>query len=448
MNNIKEEASMNIGIVGCDQSATPIIDLIIHDALSQISFVYDNDPKAPGIELAKSRKILILDNLKDISSQQVDLVLNLTGSVETGLKIKKMLSADVELVGAKSAGLISTIIDERRKRFEEHQRVAAEREAFYLLGRHAEKIDNHKDAGFAIVDYGLSLSNMKAAALSLYDKAQGEMVVVASNGLEGFEENMRWTASECAATKKVVELKAPDPVSIDSLELERSKSRHFTDLGVKSVVSVPLLLRGQVHSVLYLCDFEEKTFIRGELASLSLLGVYCALIMEKVNILESMRHVVVSDALTGLSNKRYFMEQFEKEYLRSVRYKHNLSMAVFEIDGFNEYLDQYGHLEGNELLKEISAIVYKSVRSSDIAGRMSSGKFSALLCEIPKDGAFIFAQRLVERIANHPMPNKNMTVSAGISTYPADANGYMELMSKAEGNLHKAKEWGGNRTLS
>ena len=439
---------MNIGIVGCNSGASAIIDLLSHDPAVSISFVYDRDPDSPGIILARTRKLLILNKLSDIKNKPVDVLLNLTGSVETGEEILELAGPDVEVLGTKSAEILSAIIDERRKRLAERGRAASEREVFRSMGRHIEKIDNMRDAGFAIIDYAKRLGDMEAGVLSYYDEEAKEMVMIASNGLEGLEMNLRWAIDDCAATAKVVARTSVDPETFDAFELEKSTGNHFTALGVKLVIAVPLVLDEKVHSILYLCDFEEKAVLRDDIDTLALMGIYGSLIMDKLKILEKMRHLIITDALTGLSNKRSFMEQLEKEFQRSARYGHSLSIVIFEVDDFKDYIEEYGHIEGNELIREISGLVSKSVRSSDTGARYGSVKFSALLCEIPKEGAFIFAQRLVESIANHSMPNKSMTVSAGVATFPKDANSYMALISKAEGNLHKAKEWGKNRACS
>jgi diguanylate cyclase (GGDEF)-like protein len=439
---------VKVGIVGCNKAASSFIEFLRLDPATQICFVFDSDASAPGIRLAEKHRILILDNLGDIKTQPVDLLLNLSGSDNCEIEIKEALPEGVELLGAKSAKLIFSIIDERRKRLEERDRTAAEREIFRSMGLHMEKIDNMKDAGFAIIDYAAKISTMPAGAISYYDEDAKEMVLVASNSLEGFEQNMRWPVDKCAATRKVLGNKDFDPETLDSFELEQLPNEYFNRLSVKSIIAVPLVLKEKLHSIVYLCDFAERIVLREDIDSLALLGVYASLIMDKVMVLEKMRHLIVTDGLTGLSNQRYFMERLEKEFQRSKRHGHDLSIVIFEIDDFKPYIDEYGHLEGNELLKHLSGLLNKSIRETDTAARFGVEKFCILLCEIAKEGAFTFAQRLVERIASFPMPKGNITVSAGVASFPRDANGYMELLSRGEGNLHKAKEWGKNRACT
>ena len=232
------------------------------------------------------------------------------------------------------------------------------------MGLHMEKIDNMKDAGFAIIEYGTRLSDMRAAVVSSYDETEKEMVLLSSCGIDGFEENMRWRADDCAATKLAMTNKGFEPVSLDSFEIEQSAARQFIDSKVKSIIAVPLFFKEKVHSVLYLCDFAERVFLKEDMDTLALLGVYCSLLMNKVTLLEKMRHLIVTDGLTGLANQRYFMERLEKEFHRSTRYSHDLSIVVFDIDNFKSYIDKHGHLQGNELLKHLSKLLNQSVRQN------------------------------------------------------------------------------------
>ncbi len=439
---------LSVGIVGCSKGATSVIDLLGHDPLVEIAFVLDSDPKAPGIVLARTQKILILDNISEIQTQAVDVVLNLTGSIETGLKIKDEIAPDVELLGSKSAKLISSIIDERRKRLEDRERVTSVREVFHSMGLHMEKIDNLKDAAFAILDYGTSLATMPAGAVSVYDEKEKEMELIASIDLEGFKENMRWSIDDCAATKMIMSNYSSGPIALDAFEQEQLPENPFSRLEVRSIVAVPLVLKEKLYGIVYLCDFVERVFLKDELDILALVGVYSSLMIEKVNLLKNMRHLIVTDGLTGLANQRYFMERLEKEFHRSARYSHDFSIVMFDIDNFKPYTDAHGYLQGNELLKHLSKLLNHSVRQTDTVARFGVEKFCILLCEIGKEGSFTFAQRLVERIASYPMPNENITCSAGVASYPRDAKGYMELISKSEGNLQKAKEWGRNRACN
>ncbi|MEE9543964.1 MAG: sensor domain-containing diguanylate cyclase, partial [Thermodesulfobacteriota bacterium] len=413
-----------------------------------ISFVFDVNPQAKGLKLAKTERIEVLKSINEIKETGVDLVINLTGSIEAGSELKKVIGTEIELMGGVSAGLLKSIIDERRKRLEDRERSKKEREVFLNMGIHMEKIDNMKDASFAIVDYATGLTDMPSGALSILDEEAGEMSLAASTGLKGFAPDLRWRVEDCAATVSIMKNDGQKPVNVDSFEQEQFPGLHFKELGVTSITAAPLILDQKIYAILYLCDFNDRVFLREDLELLSLFSVYSALIIDKVKTLDKMRHLIVTDGLTGLVNQRHLMESLDREFQRSKRYGHDLSIIMFEIDHFKAYTDEFGHVQGNELLRHLSKLLRESVRTTDVVARFGVDKFCILICEVGKEGAFTFAQRLVERIASYPMPNKKITVSAGVTSYPRDVQSYMELISKSEGNLHRAKEWGRNRACN
>jgi diguanylate cyclase (GGDEF)-like protein len=439
---------LKIGIVGCGKGAGALIDMLRHDDGIETCFVYDDDASAKGLKLARTEGVEVLKNLNNIKERQVDLVINLTGSIEMGRKLKSLVGSETELMGGVSAGLLKSIVDERRKRLVEREKHKAERNVFLDIGIQMEKIDNIKDASFAIVGYATKLTNMPAAALSFLDEDTGDMRLAASTGLKGFTEDTRWSVEECAATMSIIKSTEHKPVTIDSFELDQSLGEHFKTPQVKSILAAPLVLDKKIFGILYLCDFEDKIFMREDMELFSLFTTYSTVIVGKVKTLDQMRHLIVTDGLTGLMNQRNFMAEMDREFQRSKRYNHDLSIIMLEIDRFKAYTDTYGHVQGNELLRYLSKLLKESVRVSDVVSRFGVDKFCILICEVGKEGAFTFAQRLVERIASYSMPNEKITVSAGVASYPRDVKGYMELLSKSEGNLNRAREWGRNRACS
>jgi len=437
-----DRTALKIGIVGCGSGASAMMDMLRHDSEVEISFVLDKDPKAPALILAKTRGIEILTELSEILEREVDLIINLTGSIEVGKELKEIIKAETELMGGISAGLLKSIIDERRKRLDEREKFKAERKIFLDIGIHMEEIDNIKDASFSIVDYATRLTNMPSGALASFDEEDGKMRLTASRGLKGFEEDKSWRVEDCAATMSIVNAREHKPIIIDSFEREEFSKDHFKASGVESMIAAPLILKEKLYGILYLCDFHDRAFLRDDIDLFALFVVYSSIIIDRVKTLDKMRYLIVTDGLTGLVNQPNFIEQLDREFQRSQRYSHDLSIIILEIDHFK------AHVQGNEVLRHLSKLLNESVRQTDVAARFGVDKFSILICEVGNEGAFTFAQRLVERIASYPMPNRKITVSAGVASYPRDVRSYMELISKCEGNLHRAKEWGRNRACS
>ncbi len=161
--------------------------------------------------------------------------------------------------------------------------------------------------------------------------------------------------------------------------------------------------------------------------------------------------LAITDALTGLYNLRYFKERLTEEFERTKRYAQPLSCVMIDLDGFKQINDTYGHLEGDKLLKDVSRIIKKSIRSSDLLARYGGDEFVLLLPQTPSDKACLLAERIQKAITNNLSSSyqehgSSLTISLGISTLPnPDINEEEELVSFADRALYAAKRAGRNR---
>ncbi len=160
-----------------------------------------------------------------------------------------------------------------------------------------------------------------------------------------------------------------------------------------------------------------------------------------------------TDALTGIANRRYFSEVFEKEWYRAKRNSKPISLIMMDIDFFKLYNDYYGHLKGDDCLKSVAMAINHSVRrTTDITARYGGEEFVTLLPDTNLEGAKIVAENIHENIERLQIEhlkstvNRFVSVSLGIATIlPIDNQEYTELIEKADKALYKAKEMGRNR---
>ena len=156
------------------------------------------------------------------------------------------------------------------------------------------------------------------------------------------------------------------------------------------------------------------------------------------------------DGLTGLYNYREFHRRLTEEVQRSLRYDHPFSLLILDIDDFKAVNDTYGHLAGDEALREFAALIRRAVRPVDEVARYGGEEFAILLPETPAPGAFAMAERIRGIIAAHPItiaPERAvaLTVSIGVATYPQDADTEEKLFGAADQALYAAKNGGRNR---
>lgn len=158
-----------------------------------------------------------------------------------------------------------------------------------------------------------------------------------------------------------------------------------------------------------------------------------------------------SDALTGLPNRRATMARFAEELSRAERRGRPVSLVVFDVDHFKRINDIYGHLAGDAALRHIASILDTSRREVDLAGRVGGEEFTVILGEEGAEEAFVAANRMREAIAATPFEYQALkiplSISGGISTYPADGTEWDRLFAAADDRLYAAKEGGRNRVI-
>lgn len=176
-------------------------------------------------------------------------------------------------------------------------------------------------------------------------------------------------------------------------------------------------------------------------------------VIKKINFMYSQtRHMSVTDALTGLFNRRHFESTIEREFMRAKRYSSNLSIAVFDIDYFKKINDTYGHLCGDYVLKEIAYIALETFRKTDILFRYGGEEFVVILTETPIDKAVIPLERFRKTIEDYPFfydnNNIKVTVSIGVETLNPDIFTSSDLLGNADKALYHAKEDGRNKIIT
>jgi two-component system, cell cycle response regulator len=150
------------------------------------------------------------------------------------------------------------------------------------------------------------------------------------------------------------------------------------------------------------------------------------------------------DGLTGLYNHRYLQEALNRELCLALRHDRASSLLFADVDNFKLYNDAHGHQAGDTVLKTIGDLLHKSIRGTDIVARYGGEEFVVLLPETGREQAGILAERIREAIAGHPFPQRQITISIGISTFPGDGKTPGELILAADRALYRAKVEGRN----
>ena len=167
--------------------------------------------------------------------------------------------------------------------------------------------------------------------------------------------------------------------------------------------------------------------------------------------LERTERSAVTDALTGLSNRRHFSRCLGLEVRRSRRYGLRFSLLMLDLDEFKRLNDRDGHLFGDLVLQRVGRVLRRAVREADLACRYGGEEFAVILPETDRLGGYAVAERIRMRIeqdfSERPIGNRKVRlgVSGGIGSYPEDAQDAARLIDRADQALYLSKRRGKNR---
>ena len=195
----------------------------------------------------------------------------------------------------------------------------------------------------------------------------------------------------------------------------------------------PVELTARVKAMLRLKDLQDKLKVR----------------------VRQLERLSIVDELTGLYNKKYLVEFLRREINRSKRFGFMLSCIMMDVDHFKTINDQYGHLRGDRVLKELGGLVGDAVRTYDFAARYGGDEFTLVLPQQNHpDGAKDLADRIRKTVENHSFGKVGsnrplrITVSMGIATLTPEKNQDFEApLERADRALYKAKSLGRNRIV-
>lgn len=167
---------------------------------------------------------------------------------------------------------------------------------------------------------------------------------------------------------------------------------------------------------------------------------------------EDLRIIALTDELTGLSNRRHFIQLFKRHWARAHRSHQPVSCLMIDIDHFKAYNDHYGHQQGDECLKAVAGIMKKTIqRPDDLVARYGGEEFVAVLPDTGLSGAVLVAERMIDalrgaNIEHLGAPEGQVTVSVGVAAFrDVMDHGMDELLKAADDALYRAKEQGRNR---
>jgi diguanylate cyclase (GGDEF)-like protein len=279
------------------------------------------------------------------------------------------------------------------------------------------------------------------------------------------EHQKKWIVGapkEDTSDAQIAELTKVDPViqqmairgkPMFSEHLETDPEREKLFQGPRFTAHLPLKIRDKLVGLLVIVSDREGAFEGQDDLFWSSLSEQLAMAMGNAQLYTDAKSHSITDGLTGLFNHRYFQERLRVEESRSHRHRHPFSVIMMDIDYFKHYNDVCGHPTGDKVLRIIAQLIKVEVRDIDISARYGGEEFVLILTETDKRGAWKVAERIRKKIEDHKFPHgqvqpqRRLTVSIGVASYPEDADNRKDLVERADEALYMAKQAGRNQVF-
>jgi diguanylate cyclase (GGDEF)-like protein len=235
----------------------------------------------------------------------------------------------------------------------------------------------------------------------------------------------------------------------------QTRATPLADVHRGPFAKIPLVARGHIVGSITVDNPGSRRPVGDEeMEVLRIFADTAAMAVENARLYQTMRDLSVRDELTGLFNRRHFLEQLEAECNHAQRHESPLALLMLDVDHFKLFNDGNDHLTGDAALRKVAGLMLRNTRGIDTVARYGGEEFVVILPRTSKRNAHVVAEKLrraVERAAfdgEDVLPGGTLTVSVGVAGYPEDARETRELMERADWSLYRAKAEGRNRVTS
>ncbi len=438
---------MNIFIAGLGRGGSSLLKVLVPAKEINVSGCLEVDSEAPGIEVARRHNIPVYKNLEEVPEEiKPDIVINVTGVDKLTDELIKKFSGS-EIVSGKTGMLIFALVDEARRLYQIYR-------SLYNASVSLLSKEKQHEVLSLILSEVLRVLNAPAGSIALYDSITRTFSLAASAGMSKKILGMqKWKARKNGLTYQIINSEEQPFVIEDVEKCEIDINPLLKEEGIRFVAANKLMSTSSLLGIIYIDDFEPRELSNEEKLTFKLFAQLAGLALEKFRLIEINREMALTDGLTGLYNHRYFHERLNQEISRAKRLGKALSIVVFDVDNFKKYNDANGHLAGDDALKRIATIIRENIRIGDVAARYGGEEFTLILYDAGKDDAKKVAERIRKMLeeevftGEESLPQKILTISGGVATFPYDAENKDILIKKADDALYEAKLRGKNQIV-
>ena len=343
------------------------------------------------------------------------------------------------------------LYERRRKEKEDLDKTLQSLSLLYGIGKAMNYISDLKKLLQYILVQAIDIASAEKGSLMLYDIEANllNIRVLAGLGDTEYQDKVNNNEIKCRSFKpgegiagRVFMDSQPMIVNNtreDSLFIESDTSF------VRSIACIPMVVYNDVIGVINVTNKKNgQEFTNQDIEMLKAVADQAAVAVNKAQLWD----MAVTDSLTGLYVRRFFMVKLQEEIHRAERYGKVISIIMVDLDRFKSINDTYGHDAGDRALETISNFLKKNIRDVDAIARYGGEEFVMMVPDADKDAAFGLAERLREELSKVKLDNMPpITVSLGIATFPTDGTEVEDLIKKADAAMYAAKRAGRNTSV-
>lgn len=253
-------------------------------------------------------------------------------------------------------------------------------------------------------------------------------------------------------TEHVMEMGRPLLIDHDLMGYLASNGLVLSGMPARTWMGVPMRVQGSVEGVMSVqndrCEYAYDT---GHLHVLEVLAAQAGVALDNARLFAEIQQQAVTDALTGLKTRRYFMQALQNEWRRAQgapalgaregAQECGFALVLIDLDGFKRLNDRYGHLEGDRLLVHVGHLLQTSGRASSIVARFGGDEFTVLAPACSAANARLLPERIEAALAADPLLREHsLGASLGLAVYPGSGLSPEELLHAADAEMYRAKQ--------
>jgi len=450
-------------------------ELVFSHGLGKLNYKFKSDKKDLWQTLLKGTPFPVVDrdgeplfpsflekqDLKVLPSELwVPLVMRgeVIGILTVGRKAGRKPFDDFDLyflqqIGAQAAVSINTcrLYERRRKEKEDLDKTLQNLSLLYDIGKAMNFISDLKKLLQFILNQAIDITAAEKGSIMLYDPETNRLNIRVLAGLEDtdYQEKVNCNEIECRSFRPGEGIAGQvflsgNPMIVNNIREDEVFIASETSF-VRSIACIPMVVYSDVIGVINVTNKKGgQQFDDEDVRMLKAVADQAAVAINKAQLWD----LAVTDSLTGLYVRRYFMVKLQEEMHRADRYNKTLSVIMVDLDKFKNINDTYGHAAGDRALKAISQFLQKNVRDVDAIARYGGEEFVMLIPDADKDAALCLAERLRDELSRTRVGElPQITISLGVASYPTDGTDIEELIKKADAAMYAAKQAGRNKAV-